>query len=78
MAEAPTFVDRLLHCVACQQDWIFEAGQAKHFYFVGMRETGQGWPDPIRCPSCRRARGAMRQRRIPRAAQWPHDEIRGV
>lgn len=68
--KTPTFVDQLLHCVACGADWIFEAGQAKHFFYCGMREDGAPWADPIRCPSCRRVRGALRQRPIQRSNHW--------
>jgi len=59
-------------CPDCQRSWLLSEGEIA---FMVQRNLAL----PRRCPSCRRARGVMRQRpvRKARVAQRPpHDEIR--
>jgi len=45
----PTFQDKVLHCVDCDTDFIFEAGEQRFFWSKDL-------PTPKRCPACRRIR----------------------
>ena len=40
------FQDKVLQCVDCLQDFVFEAGEQRYFYSKGLVE-------PKRCPTCR-------------------------
>ena len=45
------FKDILLHCVDCDKDFVFEAGEQFFFWSKDL-------PQPKRCPDCRRIRRA--------------------
>jgi hypothetical protein len=42
-----------------------------------MKETGSGWPAPVRCQPCRSRRKARHlAQHGPRSADWRRDELR--
>lgn len=41
--------DVTLNCKDCKNDFVFTSGEVE-FY------AGKGFPDPIRCPECRKAK----------------------
>jgi hypothetical protein len=45
----PKFYDKLLECADCKTDFTLEAGEQYFFW-------QKGWPEPRRCPGCRRLR----------------------
>lgn len=42
-------MDKNLNCKDCSNEFVFTEGE-QEFY------TGKGFPDPVRCPDCRKAK----------------------
>jgi hypothetical protein len=69
--------DPLLQCKSCFRDFIHDAGEARHFYRVGMRENGVPWPAPSPCKRCREAKKGRRLlSNAPHSNDWRRVETR--
>ena len=49
--------DKTLVCVDCQQEFVFTAGEQEFYAEKGFEN------EPKRCPACRKARKASRQKK---------------
>ncbi len=59
--------DKTIKCITCEDEFVFEAGEQEYFKsikkdkFTG-KELPDGMPEPKRCPTCRAAKKAIREK----------------